>query len=183
MLLRRRFVLAVVAVVATAVAYVVVGQSAPHPSASARNRASAGALRRLDGEILRRLKVPADFVPLTSGCAFYPCYRVARRIVQVAPQLQAILASTGAVRASPTGATNGCNIVHPIHLGIPIGTCSYVGTIDSKIVIVSLDPYVVPNCKHVPNCLSLFRTNSEVDVALPGASGAPPPVAPTTVTP
>jgi hypothetical protein len=176
MRLRRRYVLALVVVAATAGAYVVVGQSAAHPSSGARNRASAGALRRLDAGILRRLKVPADFVPLTSGCTFYPCYRVARPTGQVAPQLQAILASTGAVRDSPVGTViNGCNTVHPVDHRPPTTTCSYLGTIDSSTVVIFLSPYVVPDCKHVPSCLSTFRTDSEVDLALPGQAITPPP--------
>ena len=66
------------------------------------------------------------------------------------------------------------HIVHPIHHGLPIATCTYGGRIGSHVVLIFLGPYVVPNCKHVPNCLALVRTNSEVDLALPGASAALP---------
>jgi hypothetical protein len=165
---RRRYLVVLMAVALVGAGYVVVpkvfGSSTPKPVPPA----PASFIRKLDGAILRRLKVPRDFIPVQSGCTFYPCFRVPRPTAQVAPQLAGILASTGAVRASPVSSINGCQVTHPIHHPPRVlAVCSYVGTVDTRTVILFLAPWNPPHCAASKRCVAWFHTQSEVDLALP----------------
>ncbi|HEY1777068.1 MAG TPA: hypothetical protein VGG41_12990 [Solirubrobacteraceae bacterium] len=171
--LRRGYLVALVAVALVVTGYVVVpkvsGSSAPKPVAATPARL----IRKLDAAILRRLQVPKDFIPVHSGCTFYPCFRAPRLTTQVAPELAGILASTGAVRASPVNRINGCQITHPDHPPHVLALCTYLGTIDHKTLILFLAPWDPPHCAASKRCVSWFQTQSEVDLALPSQQPAP----------
>lgn len=171
---RRRYLVALVAVALVGIGYVVAptvsGSSPPKPASPA----PASLMRKLDTAILRRLIVPKDFIPVRSGCTFYPCFRVPRRTAQVAAELGGILESTGAVRASPVSSVNGCQITHPAYdRSRALALCTYVGRIDSRTLLLFLGPWDPPHCAASKRCVSWFQTQSEVDLALPSQQPAP----------
>lgn len=129
---RRGYLLALVFAALLAVGVVVV-PSVVSSAQAAHTRAEVDAA--LAG--LRRLRVPANFVPLTTNCGGYRCFRVAQPTPQAARQLTgAMLRSMG---ATPVPSQTGCHS-RSSRYG-PLTFCGALGIVDSEPVLVFLSPH------------------------------------------
>jgi|SRR5271166_438645 len=162
MLLRRRYAISLFVVTLLGVGYLVV----PRVGDAIRTQRARDELAAAVAAV-NRLRVPADFVPLKTGCTSYRCYRVPQPTVQVAPTLLGILDSVGAQRkqlealmnklgAAPAktfapittafpsthvqAALSGCFTVHTRRLG-EFMHCAYVGVVDDHVIDVFMGPY------------------------------------------
>jgi hypothetical protein len=123
----------VLAIVATVVIPKIVSSIRAHDAATRLAAANAA---------FKKLKVPADFVEIRSGCHLYPCFRVPRSTLKVRADLPAILKSVG---ADPDPLASGCPLVD----GDPGPICGLGGSDHGYRVVVQLTPYCFPGCSPV----------------------------------